>query len=77
MSGMILTDTFALIELLPYGVDQESRPALLLRDEVQEEKQAFRFFEARFKDLLGSAKPRKAGEIPSWYRSSLHADERA
>jgi transcriptional regulator with XRE-family HTH domain len=68
MSGTILKDVFALIELLPYGVDQDSRPALLLRNEVPEEKQAFRFFEARFKDLLGSASPRKPGEIPSWYR---------
>ena len=65
-SATFLRDEWALIELFPYGVAKDVRPALFLRNAVSSERQAFQFFSMRLNELMESAKPRRKGELPEW-----------
>ena len=66
MQGVIVKDDWALIELILYDSRTVMRPALLLNNREESDREAFRLFSDRFRALWDSATPRKQGERPEW-----------
>jgi hypothetical protein len=55
MQGVIVLDDWALIELIPYRTEPDSRPAIFLSETADPE--LFKLFQSSFKMLLKNSEP--------------------